>query len=207
MSSGDKTIEEAIQGLRLGTGGDDNFRILFDRYCREVRRFFRRKGLSGEDAEDLTQEVFISVYKSIGGLLDPSQFEGWLFRIALNAFRNHLEHGQAKKREGVNVPLPDGYFEGEENEDRLPQGTPEQARYEDDPVQDLIDGERREAVHAAIATLPEQMRRCVLLRVTYDLTYVEIAPLMAISVNTVKAHLHQARKILAEKLESKLGET
>jgi RNA polymerase sigma-70 factor (ECF subfamily) len=206
MSRGDKTTEEIIQDLRRGTVGDDSFRILFDRYCRQVTRFFRRKGLLAEDAEDLTQEVFISVYKSIGGLHDPLQFESWLFRIALNAFRNHLEYGQAKKREGVNVPLPDGYIQGEENEDRLSRATPAEAGYQDDPVQGLIDGERRDAVHAAIATLPEQMRRCVLLRLTYDLTYVEIAPLMEISVNTVKAHLHQARKILAERLESKLGE-
>ncbi|MGH9765353.1 MAG: sigma factor-like helix-turn-helix DNA-binding protein [Blastocatellia bacterium] len=86
-----------------------------------------------------------------------------------------MERGQAKKREGVHVALADGYLEREENEDGFSQAIPEQARYEHDPVQDLIDGERRRAVQKAITTLPEQMRRCLQLRLTYDLTYPEIA--------------------------------
>jgi RNA polymerase sigma-70 factor, ECF subfamily len=54
--------------------------------------------------------------------------------------------------------------------------------------------------------LPEQMRRCTELRVIHDFSYKEIAELMEISINTVKAHLHQAKKELSERLKPYFGE-
>jgi len=57
-----------------------------------------------------------------------------------------------------------------------------------------------EKLREALVQLPQQMRRCAQLRVVHDLSYVEIAELMGISVNTVKAHLHQAQKALRAQL-------
>lgn len=200
MSSGGESAEELVRDLQARTKPDDSFRLLFDRHCPEVKRFFRRKGLSGEDSEDLTQEVFISVYQNIGRLQDAGKFEAWLFRIALNAFRNYLERSKAQKRDGIHVELVPEHSSEEEKEKRLPQH-----RFERGLDQNLIDDERRRALQDAISSLPEQMRRCLQLSIIYDLTGSEIAPMMGISVNTVKAHLHQARKILTSRLESKIG--
>ena len=198
MSSGDKTTEQVVRDLQQGREPEANFHILFQKYHQQVRRFLRRKYLSPEDAEELTQDVFISVYKGLGGLSEPTQFEGWLFRIALNAFRNHIERNQAKKRDGILVDISgDGIGEGN---GLLSSGSAA------DPVKRIIDAERQTAVREAIETLPEQMRRCLQLRLKHELSNPEIAKLMGISVNTVKAHLQQARKVLGERVQAKLGE-
>jgi RNA polymerase sigma-70 factor (ECF subfamily) len=202
MQQGDKSTADIVRELQSHRDQEANFRILVDRYYDQVKRFLRRKGLSTEDAEELTQDAFISVYKSLGALNEPSQFQAWLFRIALNAFRNHLERGQAKKREGIHVELADG----------APEDTWVQGRKavvlasDDDPARNLIESERKAAAYAAIEALPDQMRRCLQLRLAEELSNQEIALVMGISINTVKAHLQQARKVLAEKLHARLGE-
>jgi RNA polymerase sigma-70 factor (ECF subfamily) len=203
MSTSGKMMDVVVAELRRGEDESANFQILFDRYYAQVKRFLRRKGLSAEDAEELTQDAFISVYKGIGGLNDSSQFEAWLFRIALNAFRNFIERGQAKKREGIRVDLGDG----SSDEGGRRGGLDSIAGSGADPVEELINAERTAAIHAAITALPVQMRRCLQLRVAQELSNQEIAALMGISINTVKAHLQQARKLLAEKLRAELGET
>lgn len=70
-----------------------------------ARLFFVRKKLSPEDALELTQDVFFSVYKNIAAVRQPDDFEAWLFRIALNAFRNYLEKKKAGKRAAVLIEL------------------------------------------------------------------------------------------------------
>ena len=67
----------------------------------------------------------------------------------------------------------------------------------------VIKGEQLAAFRAALQELPDQMRRCCLLRYEKGLKYQEIAVVMKISIETVKAHLHQARKRLAARLEAK----
>ena len=64
----------------------------------------------------------------------------------------------------------------------------------------LLEKERREKLTEAVKRLPPQMQRCVQLRIQKGLAMAEIAAVMRISVNTVKAHLHQARKVLKEEL-------
>lgn len=200
MREDEKSTAEIVRELQLQRDQEANFRILVDRYYDQVKRFLRRKGLSTEDAEELTQDAFISVYKSLGGLNEPSQFQAWLFRIALNAFRNHIERGQAKKREGIHVELADGLPEDGGGRRTVVLAS------DDDPARNLMDSERRAATYAAIEALPDQMRRCLQLRLAEELSNQEIALVMGISVNTVKAHLQQARKVLAEKFQAKLGE-
>ena len=119
----------------------------------------------------------------MGTINAPSQFEGWLFRIALNAFRNDLERGQAKKREGTHVELDEG-TDGDRK-----QGLVAMARPGEDAVQILLSAERRATVFAAIEALPDQMRRCLQLRVIHELSNQEIALVMGISVSTVKGTL------------------
>ena len=65
----------------------------------------------------------------------------------------------------------------------------------------LLEKERRDKLDEAIQSLPPQMRRCVQLRVIKMLSLAEIAAVMHISINTVKAHLHQAKKALKEELD------
>jgi len=175
-------------------GDDESFEGVFHQYYRLVRSFFTKRGFTPEEAEDLTQEVFLRVYKGRASFRGESRFTTWLFQICANLFRNELRDRSAQKRDHTEVRLDDGTLgsEAEQLEDDSEEGA--------DPVRRALREEAKTKLRAALADLPPQMRRCVELRVDEDLKYREIAARMGVSIDTVKAHLFQARQILKEKL-------
>ena len=188
---------EVIREIKQGRNVEANFRWLFDRHHAQILRFFRRKGFETETCRDLTQDTFVSVYKGLRDLRQEEQFESWLFAIAHNVWCSLIESRTAQKRSATVLSL-----EGEgESDDRLPIA----ARLADqraDPLTVALEREKVEKLREALVHLPQQMRHCAQLRVVHDLSYVEIAAVMGISVNTVKAHLHQAQKALRTQLSS-----
>lgn len=175
---------------------EENFHWLFERHYAQILRFFRRKGFDIEDCRDLTQETFVSVYKGLKDLRQEEQFESWLFAIAHNVWCDLIENRRAQKRSATVLSL-DAETEAD--------GPPLAARIADktdDPLTAVLENEKLEKLREALQHLPQQMRRCAQLRVVHDLSYAEIAALLDISVNTVKAHLHQAQKALRSQLSS-----
>jgi RNA polymerase sigma-70 factor, ECF subfamily len=188
---------DVIREIKQGLNVEENFHWLSDRHYAQIHRFFRRKGFDPEDCSDLTQETFVSVYKGIRELRQGELFESWLFAIAHNVWCSVLESRFAQKRSATVLPLE---AEGETDDQRSPA-----SRIADrsaDPLAIALEKEKLEKLREAVQHLPQQMRRCAQLRVVHDLSYVEIAALMGISVNTVKAHLHQAQKALRAQLSS-----
>jgi RNA polymerase sigma-70 factor (ECF subfamily) len=200
MSGPKKTTEEIVAELQQGRDREENFRLLYERHYGQLFRFFRNKLLPPEDCRDLIQKVFISVYRGLGGFRHDSQFETWLFKIALNAYVSEIEHRRAGKRDGVQVSL-----DGERSEEGAPSPLHRIADERADPAGALLDQEKLEKMREAMRELPEQMRRCVQLRLVKELSYQEIAAVMGVSINTVKAHLHQSQKVLREKLSKYFG--
>ena len=192
------STESIIAEFQQGADPQRNFQILFERFYSQVCRFFQRKGFLPEDSQELTQEVFLSVYKALVELRQPEQFQSWLFTVARNTYVNELERLHAKKREAVHVSLDEeiGGSEDMTLADCLP-GEPGAI-----PIETILEQEKTERLHEAMMELPEQMRRCVQCRVLQDASYEEIATTMGISINTVKAHLFKARDALREKLSS-----
>jgi RNA polymerase sigma factor (sigma-70 family) len=186
-----------LDELRGGVNVEDNFRRLHDQFHRAVFWFFMKRGFRQEDCHDFTQETFLRVYRGIGGLRENARFKTWLFEIAANIWRNALRNRFAEKRNAPEVSLdasPDG---------SLPPALDAALLRDGDGLGPLELVERREqveALRAAIAELPAQMRRCVLLRLQQDRDYREIAVLMRVSIETVKSHLHQAQGRLRLKL-------
>ena len=187
---------ELIREIKQGRNIESNFHRLFDRHHAQILRFFRRKGFDNEDCRDLTQETFVSVYKGLGDLRQEEQFESWLFVIAHNVWCDTIESRRAQKRSAHVVSL-----------DAQPEtdGPPLATRIvdeNDDPLIVVLKKEKVEKLREALQHLPQQMRRCAQLRVVHDLSYAEIATLMDLSVNTVKAHPHQTQKALRSQLSS-----
>ena len=196
MAPREKPTAEIVRELKRGRDRDENFQCLFERYYGPLCRFFQAKGIPAENSETLTQETFLSVYRGLIGLRQEDQFEGWLYKIAMNVLRDARDHQRAKKRAGGQVPLDAvGGPAAAEGSGRAPAATPEAS-----PMDAMLEKERREKLHAALEELPAQMCRCVQLSVVSGLTYSEIAGVMGLSPNTVRAHLHQARHLLREKL-------
>ncbi len=195
MSVCDETTEDLVLAWQNGVETDARFRCLFERYYARVLLFFRRQGLTPEDAEELTQTTLLAVYKNLADLREPAQFAGWLFRIAQNTLRNHWAANQTQKRAARVVEL-DAEREGAADWDDLlaTSGT--------GPLDALLEAERLQRLRAAMEELPEQMRRCLRLRIVQEMTINEIASALGLAPNTVKAHLFQARCVLATKLHA-----
>jgi RNA polymerase sigma-70 factor, ECF subfamily len=195
----DPPSDDAEDAPASAGGPDRTFRQLFDRYHRPLWRFFARRGCPPEQCDDLTQETFLRVYTSRDGFRGEARFETWLYRIAINSHRKSLRYGAAQMRAANEVPLetPGGVrAEAEAAGTGFPCG----AQVNGGPLEQVLADERRRILAAAIDGLPDQMRRCVLLRVYQGLAYKEIAVVMQVSIETVKAHLFQARKRLKDEL-------
>jgi RNA polymerase sigma-70 factor (ECF subfamily) len=136
--------------------------------------------------------VFISVYTHLKELRQDTKFENWICRIAMNVYRNEKERRAARKRAATVVSLTGDFDDPEDL--RLPPSPTA------NPEVEILEKEKLDQVRQALQELPPQMRSCLLLRVDDELSYREIAAVMGISINTVSAHLHQARKLMEEKL-------
>jgi RNA polymerase sigma-70 factor, ECF subfamily len=187
MDDANESVLRIIERLQAGPSREEDFRQLFDLYYSRLHHFFARRGFPPQECLDLTQETFIGIYRGIGSFRRDARFETWLFKIATNAYRKRLRWGVAEKRDAVEVPLDSG----EEGHEPAGPASEEES---------MLRAERARLLRDAVEKLPEQMRRCLMLRVYQEMRYREIATLLRLSPETVKAHLFQARRRLREEL-------
>jgi len=155
--------------------------IVADHTDRVYRLAYRLTG-NRHDAEDLTQEVFVRVFRSLH-TYTPGTFEGWLHRITTNLF---LDQARRKQRIRFDA-LP------EDADNRLPSGglTPEAAN-----LDQLFDAD----VEAALASLPADFRAAVVLCDVEGLSYEEIAAVLDLKMGTVRSRIHRGRAMLRKAL-------
>lgn len=178
----DAAATAAVEALRRGERTEENARVLHDLYHHRLRAFFSRRVNSNQDVQDLTQETFIKVYSNIGRYRGESRFSTWVFAIA----RNVLLKWSARRR-------PEEAVTGDAARDE-----DEHAAADPGPEAVARDRELRELLRRAIDVLPQRQRQCMVLRVVHGLKYQQIATVMGISINSVKAHLNQGRNRLDE---------
>lgn len=188
-----RRIREAILDFQAGRDPEASFRRLYSRYHPPLRAFFRRKGCSPEDCLDLTQETFVGIYRGLEGYRHEHRFEAWLYRVATTTFLKKLRSSAAAKRSAAEVS---------QEEVVVPRGGLVSGAGQ---LDGLIGDERRKALNRAVRELPDQMRRCLALRLYQELSYREIAAVMRLSVETVKAHLARARQKLRDHLDPEEG--
>jgi RNA polymerase sigma-70 factor (ECF subfamily) len=189
-----KTINEIQAGLRV----EESCEKIYKSFRPRVRSFFLRKGFSPQESDDLTQDVFLRVFKSIDTFRRESRFERWLWEIVLHIYSNEIRRRRTEKRDAPEQSL-DAVAATENGMSpalAIPSPGPS-------PEDEVVRSERSKALHTALKGLPDQMRRCCILRYERGFKYKEIAYLMGISIETVKAHLHQARKRLMDLLGEK----
>jgi RNA polymerase sigma-70 factor (ECF subfamily) len=191
MAMTDNLVSENAEDRGPGEAPED----LFRRYYRPVVAFFQHKGFSTEESRDLAQETFFRVYKNREAFRGESSVETWLFQIAANLYKNTLRSQSTLKRDREEVSLEASKVEPLEGDLGTTWGEREES-----PLGMLLTEERAQKLRDALRGLPPQMRQAVLLRVDRDLKYREIADLMRVSIETVKAHLYQARQHLRAKL-------
>lgn len=184
----DAALATAIERLRRGERVEESARVVHRRYYRPLRSYFLHKVGSPDDALDLTQETFLRVYRGIESFRGGSSFSTWIYRIASNTLAKWRDR---RSRRADSTPAPAPVRAG---------GVDEPEAGEDDPQEHLLRRERHGLLAAAIGELPDQQRRCMILRLHQHRSYREIAVLLGISIDTVKAHLFQGRKALHQRI-------
>ena len=173
----DEILVRARQGDPLALSA------LVDAYASRVFGLLFRLTSSREVAEDLTQETFLRLVRTIGEYEHSGKFESWLFRIAANLAR---DRGRQHRRRGAAVPLdvPPGSG-GPAAVERPDIGSP-------DPSAVLAEDEERDRLGRCLDSLPELDREILLLRHFSDLSFREIAALLRVPIGTALARAHRA---------------
>lgn len=184
--------QELIQGLR--EGNESAFKYLVDTY--QDRVFNTALGIvqNAEDAEDVAQEVFIQVYRSIHNFKGESKLSTWLYRIATTRSLDLLRSRKSKKRFGMLQRL---FGDGTEPELEIPDFN--------HPGVALDRKENAAKLFKAIARLPENQKIAFTLHKLEDLSYQEVSEVMQTSLPAVESLMHRAKQNLRKMLEKDIG--
>jgi len=155
--------------------------IVGEHSARVYRLAYRLTG-NRQDAEDLTQDVFVRVFRSLDSF-EPGNFAGWLHRITTNLFLD-------RARRAARIRM-DGFAEGAEQQLLGSQVLPEDA---------VNDAGFDPDIEAALASLPEKFRVAVVLCDIEGLSYDEIADVLGVKVGTVRSRIHRGRTQLRDAL-------
>jgi RNA polymerase sigma factor (sigma-70 family) len=182
-------LEVDIQELKAGN--EQAFRQLIDVYSKGIFNLCLGMIPNREDAEELTQDVFIEAFKHISTFREGSHIKTWLFRIAMNKCYDHIKYSKRKKRHGIMQSL----FDKDDNPIELPSNFQH-------PGIALDNQEHAKALYGALATLPENQHMAFTMYEMQGMDYKQIAETMSVSVSAVESLLSRARAGLRKKLQT-----
>jgi RNA polymerase sigma-70 factor, ECF subfamily len=185
---------ESTERKGLEKRGIEAFSKVVDEYQHRVYGFVKKMVPTGEDAEDITQEVFIRAFQNYERFDDRASVRTWLFRIAYNLCVDRSRKQNRRLKEvSLNISS-----EIEEQFD-----VPDE-RWQPDRI--LEDTEFRSRIELAIEQMSEKLRSVLLLHDREDLSYEEIAETLKIPVGTVKSRLFLARGQLQSAVKELIGD-
>jgi RNA polymerase sigma-70 factor (ECF subfamily) len=183
---------DAALMLRVKRGDRAAFAELVEKYKQPLFNFICRTLRDEAESEDVTQNVFLQVYKSRQRYERTAKFSTWLFTIARNLCLNEIRRRTRHPAESI-----------EENHGE--QEDQPQRQYEDKkiflPTENALHGELARKIEEALADLPENQRTAILLCRQDELSYEEIAEVLGCSLSATKSLIHRGRETLKEKLK------
>ncbi len=181
-----------IQLMLRFQGGDEHaFKELFDHYKVPLINFIYRFCQDKHRAEELSQEVFLRVYKTAATYRPEARFSTWLYRIATNICLNEIRTGRYKYERELNDYYDDGTEKHSEPEDRSTRQT---------GPEELEASERKAAVKHAIRQLPEKQRLALICNIYEQLPYKEIGARLGCSEAAVKSIIFRAKSAIKDML-------
>lgn len=169
-----------------GSGAMPSWSALVSEHADGVYRLALRLSGNVHDAEDLTQETFMRVFRSLKRY-KPGTFEGWLHRITTNLFLDMVRRRRTIRMEA----LPENY-------DAVP-GT------RNDPEQSYLDANIDPELHKALDSLPTYYRVAVVLCDVVGMSYDDIATTLGVKMGTVRSRIHRGRAQLKKSLRTSKG--
>ena len=198
--------EEAAFVAELKAGSEPAFAQLIARFHQPLYSLIARSLQDPADASDITQEVFIKVFRNIRSFHGEASLRTWLYRIALHEASNQRRWWSRHKRQEMAMDGPccahcDAEADGEVQSlgSTLADGG-------SSPFENAAQDELRERVEAALREVPEAFRTVVVLREIEGFTYEEIADILQVNLGTVKSRLTRGRAALRCLLAPKSGE-
>ena len=158
---------------KIVAGDPGAFTVFVDGYGPRLHRLVRRFTACEADAEDLTQEIFVDLYRSMASFRGDSTLATWVWRVALNHCRRHAGRARA-----VTVPYDEALRERESEEHG--------------PAHYAARRELSDQVHAALDGLSPEQRDVVILHEMQEMTYRECAAILQVPEGTVKSRLSYA---------------
>lgn len=159
------------------------FNLLVRAYQQRVYSHVRKMVIDHDDADDITQEVFIKVHKAIDGFREDSQLFTWIYRIATNECLTFLN----KKKRRFFLPIEDVSAQLSSKIDLMPE---------------LSGDEIQKKLQKAILTLPDKQRAVFNMKYFEELSYEDMAEITTTSVGALKASYHHAVKKIEEYLSA-----
>ena len=190
-------IGSAEQSLvtELKAGSETAFALLIAQYSRPVFSLIARSLRDPADAADVTQDVFVKVFRNIHSFHGEASLRTWIYRIALHEASNQRRWWTRHKQQETTL---DDTRENDDGEtfslgDMLATG-------EASPFDNFAQAQTRQRVEAALHQIPEVFRTAVVLREIEGFAYEEIAEILQTSVGTIKSRLMRGRAALREVL-------
>lgn len=175
---------------RIQNGEQQAFTLLVRKYQTRVANILTRYVRSSGDIPDVSQEVFIKVYKSLPNFRGDSAFYTWLFRITVNTAKNYLT-SQSRR-----PPASD--IDAEEADSYDGSGA---LKDEDNPEAILHSQEVKKVILNAIGELPDELKSAITLRELEGLSYDEIAQIENCPIGTVRSRIFRAREAIDKQLK------
>jgi RNA polymerase sigma-70 factor (ECF subfamily) len=184
---------------RLQARDDTAVHELADRYGARIYQLAMRHMRNHEDAQEVTQDVLLKVYRKVNAFRGDAALSSWIYRITFNTAMSRLRSSRlarAAEQERDRAEAADAAFDGR------PRGPREPADWSRMPDEELLRMQLREALTAAIAELPEIYRAPVILRDIEGLTTEEASSRLHVKDQTLKSRLHRGRLMLRERLRT-----
>ena len=182
------SVDNLIENLKKGD--INSFRILVDEHQRKVLNTCYRFLNNKEDAEDLTQEVFLEVYKSISSFRGESKISTWIYRIAVTKSLDFIRKKKRKKR----FTILKRVF----SDDNIKSGIPDKTNL--NPDKKVEEQDRIRILNEALESLPQNQRAAFTLSKYDEMSYKEIAEILNTTIPSVESLIHRAKNNLKKKL-------
>jgi RNA polymerase sigma-70 factor (ECF subfamily) len=176
-------ISDAECVRRLQRGETEAFAVLLERHQRNIFNLLYRMLGDYDDAAEVSQETFLSAYRSIKSFRGDASFSTWLYRIAVNHANTRRKSVALWQQRTARMDLAEPASDGAS-----------------DPADAFERKEMRERVQAALNGLEAEDAAIILLRDLQDVPYEAVADILEVPIGTVKSRLHRARRALKARL-------
>jgi RNA polymerase sigma-70 factor (ECF subfamily) len=184
--------DEAALIAELRAGSEEAFAWLIERFHQPIYSLLARTVQDRADAADLTQEVFVKVFRGVGNFHGESSLRTWIYRIALHEASNQRRWWMRHKQQ--EVPIDQEMGDGEYGSPvRLKEMLVDRA---ESPFEMAVHAENRMRVEVALRQVPEPFRTTLILRDIEGFVYEEVAEMQGVNLGTVKSRLVRGRACL-----------